>query len=128
MNDMQHDYADFFWNALVLELKGEMGRRDLSSRALGRRIGRSSQYMSDRLDGGSSKTGRRVVLNVWDLAAMSHAMDLEEAELARRAHEAALRELAAAQGAADVGSSEHHGREQPTAARRGEPKRSVSEH
>ncbi|MBN9177659.1 MAG: hypothetical protein J0I43_09870 [Microbacterium sp.] len=119
MSDMIRGYADFFWDALVLEIKGEMGRRDLSSRGLGRRIGKSSQYMSDRLDGGSSKTGRRVVLSVWDLAAMSQAMSVSAAELAARAHEVAIRDLSARSGATDVGAPAHHGEDLPTAARRG---------
>lgn len=120
---MNRDYADFFWNAIVLEIKSEMGRRDLSSRALGRSIGKSSQYMSDRLDGGSSKTGRRVVLTVWDLAAMAHAMSVSEASLAKRANEVALQALAAASDiGSDVGGLVHDEGRLPTAARRGLPK------
>ena len=86
---MHRDYAERFWDALVSEIKAEMGRRDLSSRGLGRLIGKSSQYMSDRLDGGSSKTGQRVVLSVRDLAAIAHAIDVSEADLAARAQAAA---------------------------------------
>ncbi|GAA1779062.1 hypothetical protein GCM10009795_026440 [Nocardioides hankookensis] len=74
-----------FSEALVSEIKAEMGRRDLSSRALGRLVGRSSQYMSDRLDGGNSRTGRRVTLTVTDLAAIAAVFDLHPAELVRRA-------------------------------------------
>ncbi len=84
-----NDFADRFAEALVSEIKAEMGRRSLSSRALGRLIGKSSQYMSDRLDGGNSKTGRRVVLSVWDVSAISHALDLGEITLVERAEAAA---------------------------------------
>lgn len=83
-------YGERFSNALVSEIKAEMGRQDLSSRGLGRLIGKSSQYMSDRLDGGSPKTGRRVVLTVQDLAAIADALGLDTYELTLRAHEVAL--------------------------------------
>lgn len=79
------EFAERFADALVSEIKAEMGRQSLSSRALGRLIGKSSQYMSDRLDGGNVKTGRRVVLNIWDLAAIAHALGLTEVELIKRA-------------------------------------------
>lgn len=79
------EFAERFADAMVTEIKAEMGRQSLSSRALGRMIGKSSQYMSDRLDGGNTKTGRRVVLNMWDLAAIAGALNLTEIELIRRA-------------------------------------------
>jgi|GEM_PF-5942541 len=79
------DYLRRFSAALVLEIKAEMGRRDLSSRGLGRLAGKSSQYMSDRLDGGSSKTGERVTLNVTDIVLFGNAMGIHPAELIRRA-------------------------------------------
>lgn len=71
-------------DAVVVEIKAELGRRGMSSRALGRLIGKSSQYMSDRLDGGSSKTGKRVTLNLWDLSAIARALDLSEIDLMSR--------------------------------------------
>ena len=83
------DYLARFSNSLVSEIKAEMGRRDLSSRALGRLLGKSSQYMSDRLDGGNSKTGRRVTLTVTDLAAIAAVFELHPADLVRRAKSAA---------------------------------------
>lgn len=79
------EYAERFSDALVSEIKAEMGRQSLSSRALGRLIGKSSQYMSDRLDGGNVKTGRRVILNVWDISAIAKALGLSEVELISRA-------------------------------------------
>lgn len=79
------ELAERFADALVTEIKAEMGRQSLSSRALGRLIGKSSQYMSDRLDGGNVKTGRRVMLNIWDLAAIAGALKLTEVELISRA-------------------------------------------
>ncbi|UUE19357.1 hypothetical protein [Microbacterium sp. J1-1] len=79
------ELAERFADALVSEIKAEMGRQSLSSRALGRLIGKSSQYMSDRLDGGNVKTGRRVLLNIWDLAAIAGALNLTEVELISRA-------------------------------------------
>lgn len=77
--------------ALLSEIKAEMGRQSLSSRALGRLIGKSSQYMSDRLDGGNAKTGRRVMLNVWDISAIAKALGLTEVELITRAENVARR-------------------------------------
>lgn len=86
---MDNDYAQRLSDALVSEIKAEMGRRDLSSRALGRLIGKSSQYMSDRLDGGNSKTGKRVTLNINDLYAIAEALELDAADLMTRASDLA---------------------------------------
>ena len=76
-----------FSEALVSEIKAEMGRRGWSSRALGREIGQSSQYMSFRLDGGNPKTGERVALTVQDVTAIASAFDWEPFELLERAQE-----------------------------------------
>ena len=86
---VDNDYAQRLSDALVSEIKAEMGRRDLSSRALGRLIGKSSQYMSDRLDGGNSKTGKRVTLNINDLYAIAEALELDAADLMTRASDLA---------------------------------------
>lgn len=85
------EFAERFSDALVSEIKAEMGRQSLSSRALGRLIGKSSQYMSDRLDGGNTKTGRRVILNVWDISAIAKALGISEIELIQRADNVARR-------------------------------------
>lgn len=85
------DLAALFSDALISEIKAEMGRQSLSSRALGRLIGKSSQYMSDRLDGGNSKTGRRVILNVWDVSAITTALGISYVELVKRAEHVARR-------------------------------------
>lgn len=79
------EFAERFSDALVSEIKAEMGRQSLSSRGLGRLIGKSSQYMSDRLDGGNTKTGRRVILNVWDISSIAKALGISEIELIQRA-------------------------------------------
>lgn len=89
-NMTETEFAERFSNALVSEIKAEMGRQSLSSRGLGRLIGKSSQYMSDRLDGGNVKTGRRVILNVWDISAIAKALGLSEVELITRAEGVAL--------------------------------------
>lgn len=91
---MDNDYFQRFSDALVSEIKAEMGRRDLSSRGLGRLIGKSSQYMSDRLDGGNPKTGKRTVLSVPDLFAIADALGVDANDLTDRA-------TAAAEGAPD---------------------------
>lgn len=90
LNVMTQPHGERFSDALVSEIKAEMGRQDLSSRALGRLIGKSSQYMSDRLDGGSAKTGKRVVLSVRDLAAIAEALGMRPSDLTFRAHFIAL--------------------------------------
>lgn len=79
------DRAAMLSEALVLEIKAEMGRRDLSSRGLGRLIGESSQYVSMRLDGGNPRTGLRVPINVVDLFAIGSALEVEPTELLARA-------------------------------------------
>ncbi len=85
------EFAERFSDALVSEIKAEMGRQSLSSRGLGRLIGKSSQYMSDRLDGGNTKTGRRVILNVWDISSIATALGVSEIELIQRADNVARR-------------------------------------
>jgi hypothetical protein len=85
------EFAERFSDALVSEIKAEMGRQSLSSRGLGRLIGKSSQYMSDRLDGGNVKTRRRVILNVWDISAIANALGISEIELIQRADNVARR-------------------------------------
>ena len=82
-------YPQRLADALVLEIKAEMGRQDLSSRALGRMIGESSQYMSTRLDSGNPRTGERVTLNVRDLYAIASALNVEPLELMSRAQRVA---------------------------------------
>lgn len=86
---VDNEFSQRFAEALVSEIKAEMGRRDLSSRGLGRLIGKSSQYMSDRLDGGNSKTGKRVILNVTDLFAIAGALRIDATTLIERAQAAA---------------------------------------
>lgn len=86
------DSAQRFSDALVSEIKAEMGRRDLSSRKLGVLIGESSQYMSMRLDGGNPRTGVRVLLNVRDIAAIADALGIDAATLMARAAAAAADE------------------------------------
>ena len=86
----ESSYGQRFADALVSEIKAEMGRRGLSSRRLGAMIGESSQYMSMRLDGGNPRTGERVVLNVRDLSAIAGALGISPSDLTFRAHFVAL--------------------------------------
>ncbi len=82
---LNREQQEHFNEALVLEIKAEMGRRGLSSRALGRLIGESSQYMSMRFDGGNPKTGKRVPLSIPDAASIASVFDMEVEELLARA-------------------------------------------
>lgn len=77
--------AALYSQAIVSEIKAEMGRQNMSSRALGRMIGHSSQYVSMRLDGGNPKTGELVTLGVDDLVAMTSALGIDPTELLTRA-------------------------------------------
>ena len=84
-----------FADALVREIKAELGRRDWSSRELGRQIGQSSQYVSMRLDGGNSRTGRRVAMTIQDVAAIASALRMEPEDLMHRATAAVYSDLSA---------------------------------
>ena len=88
-NNLGPEEAAKFSEALVSEIKGKMGRLDLSSRALGRLIGESSQYVSMRLDGGNPRTGKRVDLNAGDIAKIATALDMSVVDLIRVAWTAA---------------------------------------
>lgn len=83
------DYLARFSEALVSEIKAEMGRRDLSFRGLATLLGENPQYVSSRLGGGNPRTGKRVEINVADLFAFAGAMDLDPRDLMDRAREAA---------------------------------------
>lgn len=71
------DYLERFAEALVSEIKAEMGRRDLSARGLAQLIGENPQYVTSRIAGGNPRTGKRVPINVSDLAVIAGAMDLD---------------------------------------------------
>jgi hypothetical protein len=93
------DFPTRFSDALVSEIKAEMGRRDLSSRGLARLIGANAQFVSSRLDGGNPRTGERVVLTVRDLAAIARALQVDEVDLVARAEAIALAEPVSPVGA-----------------------------
>lgn len=116
MTNTDAEFPERFSEALVSEIKAEMGRQSLSSRGLGRLIGKSSQYMSDRLDGGNTKTGRRVVLTVWDLSAIALALGVSELDLVERADAVARGRVV--RGRFGVGGSTE---DQQHAARRRDP-------
>lgn len=101
------NYTQRLADALVSEIKAEMGRQDLSSRALGRMIGESSQYMSMRLDGGNPRTGERVTLNVRDLYAIASALNVEPLDLMSRAQRIASEQSNVKQFPRNVGGRPH---------------------
>lgn len=88
---MDEELATRFSDAMVTEIKAEMGRQDLSSRALARLIGSNPQFVSSRLDGGNPRTGERVVLNIRDVVMIAEALGLSYVELVKRAEEIARR-------------------------------------
>lgn len=107
--------ARLFSEALVSEIKAEMGRRDLSTRGLARLIDANSQYLSQRLDGGSPRTGVRVPLNAVDLVSIADALGVSLAELIGRA------EVVSSRQAAPVSAEDrldHAGEIDPAALRR----------
>lgn len=82
-------FATRFSDALVSEIKAEMGRQDLSSRGLARLIGSNPQFVSSRLDGGNPRTGERVILNVRDIVLIAGALGVPHGELIERAENVA---------------------------------------
>ncbi|WP_425837056.1 hypothetical protein [Microbacterium sp. PA5] len=116
---VDNDYPQRFSDALISEIKAEMGRRDLmSSRALGRLIGKSSQYMSDRLDGGNSKTGKRVTLTITDVMLIANALEIDATDLIDRAERYASGAENVVRGRFGVGRSPE---DLPAAARTTDP-------
>lgn len=83
------EFANRFSDALVTEIKAEMGRQDLSSRGLARLIGSNPQFVSSRLDGGNPRTGERVVLNIRDIVQIANALGIPYLELITRAENVA---------------------------------------
>jgi hypothetical protein len=72
-------------DALVSEIKAEMGRRDLSARGLALLIGENPQYVTSRIGAGNPRTGKRVEISVADLYAIAGAFDMDANELLTRA-------------------------------------------
>lgn len=87
----EDELADRFSDAMVSEIKAEMGRQDLSSRGLARLIGSNPQFVSSRLDGGNPRTGERVVLTIRDIVMIANALGLSYVELIGRAENVARR-------------------------------------
>lgn len=86
------EFATRFSDAMVSEIKAEMGRQDISSRALARLIGSNPQFVSSRLDGGNPRTGERVILNIRDIVMISAALGLNYVELLERAENVVRRQ------------------------------------
>lgn len=79
-----------FADALVREIKAEMGRQEIGGvRALARMIGMNHGVLNDRLNR-SPKTHQRVAISMEDLARISAALGLRPLELVRRAEDAAI--------------------------------------
>lgn len=82
MTEVPSDAYEALNDALVVEIKALMARRGVSSsRALGDLIGMSSQAVSQRLDGGNHRTGRRVQLSTTELARIAEALSVEPEDL-----------------------------------------------
>ena len=76
-----NEYLERFRHALRLEVKAEMGRRDLTAHALAQLIGVNPQYINMRILSPNKKTGRFVDINVSDLFAIAGALDLDAGDL-----------------------------------------------
>ncbi len=84
-NRLSAGYIARLTDALVAEIKAQMGRRGVSSsRALADLIGANSQWMSQRLDGGNRR-GERVPLTVSDLSRIAAVLDVDPVVLLERA-------------------------------------------
>lgn len=85
---MTADYLRQFAEAVVNEIKAEMGRKRVdSNRELARRIGFSHTSVNDRLEG-NPRTKKRTVINVKDLAAYAAALGVEPGVFLSRAQTA----------------------------------------
>lgn len=101
MDALSDDYLTRFSEAVVQEIWNELGRQRITSlRELARRAGMTHTSVIVRLNG-DSRTGKKVVINVRDLAAFGQALGVEPAEFVARA-KAAL-ELQAADPATGSG-------------------------
>lgn len=74
-----------FSDALVLEIKAELGRQGLSMRALAELIGENHQYVNSRIGAGNPRTKVRVAISVADLAAIASALDVDPLDFFNRA-------------------------------------------
>lgn len=79
------EYLERFAEALVSEIKAEMGRRDLSYRGLATLLGENPQYVTSRLGGGNPRTKKRVDISVSDLVVIASAFNLDADDLLGRA-------------------------------------------
>jgi len=86
MSEPAKDAARAFGDALVREIKAEMGRQEIGGvRALATKMGlRSHGALNDRLNK-SSRTGQRVSIGAEDLWRIAVALGVEPVELIRRA-------------------------------------------
>lgn len=99
---LDEDYLQRFSEAVVQEIWNEMGRQRIRSlRELARRAGMTHTSLNARM-GIDSRTGKPVVLNVRDIAAIGDALGVEPGALIKRAFEAA--DTTAPQLAIDWGS------------------------
>lgn len=89
---VDNDFPTRFAQALVSEIKAEMGRQGLSSRGLARLMDVQPQFVTSRLDGGNPRTGERVLLTVRDLSAIGAALKISELDLVDRAQRVAAGE------------------------------------
>lgn len=79
------EYRDALGEALVGEIKAEMGRKGIgSNRQLALAVGASYSSVNDRLSK-STRTGRRTAISVIDLQAYADALGIDPLELLRRA-------------------------------------------
>jgi hypothetical protein len=83
------DYLERLADALVMEIKAEMGRRSLSARGLATLIGENPQYVTSRIGAGNPRTGKRVPITISDLAVIAGALDKDALEMLAQARAAA---------------------------------------
>lgn len=88
MEPLTRDYLERFAAAVVQEIWTEMGRQRITSlRELARLAGMTHTAVIVRMNG-DSRTGKQVVINVKDLAALGEALGVEPGRLIDRAQDA----------------------------------------
>ncbi|WP_300680679.1 helix-turn-helix transcriptional regulator [Nocardioides sp.] len=87
------EYLARFEAALVMEIKAARARRGItSSRELAELLGENPQWVSNRLDGGNPRTGKRVAISVTDLMRIAEVLEMQPVDLIKAAEKAALSE------------------------------------
>jgi hypothetical protein len=85
------EFLERFSAALVEEIKALRSRRGIpSSRQLGELLGEDPQWVSNRLDGGNPRTGKRVAMTTTDIVRIAGVLNTSVTDLMDAALAAAM--------------------------------------